>query len=162
MRAGIRAAAGHALALRSTPQLLVSLLGLLAILAGILGMHMLANPHPAASHSDAGHTVSSQSAATAHSAGTALRHDADPAPAAAPSSDGGGHTSGSCPDCGPAGCAADLCMMFLVLVSITAALGLLASRRYRIPNRPDPPRAFPSVPAPPLPPSLVQLCISRT
>ncbi|UPO78032.1 DUF6153 family protein [Arthrobacter sp. Helios] len=162
MRAGIRAAAGHALTLRSTPQLFSTALGLLAILAGILGMHMLADPQAAASHSGASHSVSGQPGTTAHSAGTALRHDADPAPAAAPASDGGGHASGACPDCGPAGCAAGLCMMFLVLVSITAVLGLLTSRRYRNPDRPDPPRAFPVFQAPPAAPSLVQLCISRT
>ncbi|MBD7993857.1 hypothetical protein H9639_00870 [Arthrobacter sp. Sa2CUA1] len=165
MRAGIRAAAGHALTIRSTPQLLTTALGLLAVLAGILGMHMLADPHAAAGHAAghpaAAHSAASPSGTSADSSGTALRHSADPAAAAAPASDGG-HSSGACPECGPAGCAAGLCMMFLVLLSITALIGALVSRRHRNPDRPDPPSAVPARLAPPAAPSLVQLCISRT
>ena len=177
--AAVALGAGRVSAARTFPNLLVSALGLLAVVAGILGMHFLAAPviasHSATSASHSASTANHAAHSAGHSASPADRavpallsaagsdsHTADPVPAAAALPDDDPHHASACPDCGPGGCVAGLCMLFLVLVSITAVLGLKISRMLRGPGHRGPPAARPTVQAPPLPPSLVQLCISRT
>lgn len=151
MRAAIRTIAARTVHVRSLPRLVIPALGLLSILAGILGMHMVADPNPAADHT-AAHAAAS----------SAQQHSADPAPSGASAVPTEGHHADGCAQCGPAGCMAGLCVLFLVMVSLAAVLGLDPLRLLRGPDNTGPPSVLPRAGVPVLTPSLDQLCISRT
>ncbi|MEB7504131.1 DUF6153 family protein [Arthrobacter koreensis] len=151
MRAAIRTVAARTVHVRSLPRLVIPALGLLSILAGILGMHMVAGPYPAADHT-AAHA----------SAPSAQEHSAGPSPDTGTAAPAGGHHAEGCAQCGPAGCMAGLCVLFLVLVSLAAVLGLDPLRLLRGPDNTGPPSVLPRAVAPVPTPSLDQLCISRT
>ncbi|MFF2824577.1 DUF6153 family protein [Arthrobacter koreensis] len=147
MRGTIRTAAALALDVRALARLVLPAVGLLAILAGILGMHMAFDPQPAAEHAAA--------------AGPTSQHSQVSVPDASGASGSSGHHAGGCAQCGPAGCMAGLCILFLLLVSLAALLDPLR-RLIRGRETTGSPGFLPTAKAPPRAPSLNQLCISRT
>ncbi|MFJ2660546.1 DUF6153 family protein [Arthrobacter koreensis] len=151
MRGTIRTAAALALDVRALARLALPAVGLLAILAGILGMHMAFDPQPAAEH------------ASPHAAAAepTSQHSQVSVPDASGASGSSGHHADGCAQCGPAGCMAGLCILFLLLVSLAALLDPLR-RLIRGRETTGSPGFLPTAKAPPRAPSLNQLCISRT
>lgn len=153
MRASSRNTAARTVDVRLLPRFVMPALGLLSILAGILGMHMVGGPYPTAEH------ASTHAGAAAPSL---QQHSADPVPATGSAAPSGGQHADGCVQCGPAGCMAGLCVLFLILVSLAAVLGLDRFQLLRGRHNTGSPRALPTAKIRPLTPSLDQLCISRT
>lgn len=159
MRTRIRAAVRPAATIRSASRLPATVLGLLAVVAGILGMHLVTDlGSPAAHAASAPHSPLAASALSAMP--TLQTHSAFPAAEAAP--EDGGHADHGCANCGPSGCLTAACLLFLLLTGLGGIIpGFSGKLRFRGPGRLV--RFLSPVSATlPRAPSLVQLCISRT
>lgn len=125
------------------------LLGLLAVIVGILGMHMWTGAH--APDSLGTQHVAGIGAGSGHSqpiAGPALLVQ-----------DSGGTMAALCANCGETDMAAGMCILALFMTGIAGLLGLKPGVLVSAAGRPRIlPRSLPRL----RPPSLVQLSISRT
>ncbi|TJY70485.1 hypothetical protein E4J89_07310 [Arthrobacter sp. CAU 1506] len=127
------------------------LLGLLAIIAGVLGMHVWTGAH----HPD--------SIGTQHVAeiGIGASHTQPIAGPALLAQDNGGTMTSLCANCGDTDMAAGMCILALFMTGIAGLLGLKPGLFISAARRRGPPHILPRTLPPLRPPSLVQLSISR-
>ncbi|MEU6702103.1 DUF6153 family protein [Pseudonocardia sp. NPDC046786] len=129
----------------------------LPVLLGLIGMHALVAPAPAA---DTGHEVAAAATATGHSDHRADSASAPPAPVAAeqpmPADDGGHDATHALHLCLAVLAAAGLALLsaWLFLGRLPLPIALTAARQR--------PRGRPAKRPPPVPRRLAQLCVLRT
>jgi hypothetical protein len=128
------------------------LLGLLAVIVGILGMHIWTGAHDPGLHG------------TQHAAetGEGFSHSQETAGPPLLVQDGGGTMAALCASCGETDVAAGVCVLALFMAGIAGLLWLKAGQLVSAAGRRGPPRILPRTSPPIRPPSLVQLSISRT
>ncbi|MFT4470753.1 DUF6153 family protein [Arthrobacter sulfonylureivorans] len=128
------------------------LLGLLAIIVGILGMHTWTGNH----------NPDWQGTQHVAAIGEGAVHIPPMAGSALLVQDSGGTAAALCANCGETDMAAGMCILALFLTGMAALLGLKSGLVVSAAGLRGPPRILPRT-APHLrPPSLVQLSISRT
>ncbi|MFT4470841.1 DUF6153 family protein [Arthrobacter sulfonylureivorans] len=130
------------------------LLGLTAIIAGILGMHIWIGSH------NPGNAASAAAVAAAPETG----HDHHPGTGTSVMTDQGapGTAVMSCAGCGDHEMAASMCMLALFMVGAAGLIKPASGVLFSAAGLRGPPGIFPAHTAPLQPPSLIQLSISRT
>jgi hypothetical protein len=144
---------------RTSARTVALLLGLTAVIVGILGMHVWMG-----AHNTVGHGSHPAVTAAAPAALTPAGHQ-DPAPgvqamtAGTETGPAAAHCAGPC---GDSQMAAGMCVLALMVVSIAGLLGLKPGLLASAAGLRGPPRILPRALVFLQPPSLVQLSISRT